>query len=42
MAHAAATSATAHRFAETFARGGIGQAGVTLAPFTRLDRRLER
>ena len=33
MAHAAATSATAHRFAETFARGGIGQAGVTLAPF---------
>ena len=33
MAHAAATSATDHRFAETFARGGIGQAGVTLAPF---------
>ncbi len=33
MAHAAATSADTHRFAETFARGGIGQAGVTLAPF---------
>ncbi len=34
MAHAAATSATDHHVAETFARGGIGQAGVTLAPFT--------
>jgi predicted secreted hydrolase len=33
MGHAAATSATEHRFAETFARGGIGQAGVTLGPF---------
>ena len=33
MAHAAATSADAHRFAETFARGGIGQAGVALGPF---------
>ena len=33
MAHAAATSATSHRYAETFARGGIGQAGVTLDPF---------
>ena len=33
MGHAAATSATEHRFAETFARGGIGQAGVTLDPF---------
>ncbi len=34
MAHAAATSASAHHAAETFARGGIGQAGVTLSPFT--------
>ena len=33
MAHAAATAAGLHRFAETFARGGVGQAGVTLAPF---------
>lgn len=33
MAHAAATSATDHRFAETFARGGVGQAGVSLSPF---------
>jgi predicted secreted hydrolase len=33
MAHAAATSATEHRFAETFARGGVGQAGVEPAPF---------
>jgi predicted secreted hydrolase len=33
MGHAAATSATTHHFAETFARGGIGQAGVTRAPF---------
>ena len=33
MAHAAATSATDHRFAETFARGGVGQAGVETAPF---------
>jgi predicted secreted hydrolase len=33
MAHAAATSATAHRFTERFARGGVGQAGVTAAPF---------
>ncbi len=33
MAHAALTTANDHRFAETFARGGIGQAGVTLAPF---------
>ena len=33
MAHAAATSATSHRVTETFARGGIGQAGVTLDPF---------
>ena len=33
MAHAAVTSAGRHVVAETFARGGIGQAGVTLAPF---------
>lgn len=33
MGHAAASSATVHRYAETFARGGIGQAGVTAAPF---------
>lgn len=33
MGHAAATSAGEHRFAETFARGGIGQAGVTPEPF---------
>ncbi|MFO1210594.1 MAG: lipocalin-like domain-containing protein [Amaricoccus sp.] len=33
MGHAAATSATSHRFAETFARGGIGQAGAAAAPF---------
>lgn len=34
MAHAAATSATSHRVAETFARGGIGQAGVVRSPFS--------
>lgn len=33
MAHAAVTTATTHRFAETFARGGVGQAGVGLGPF---------
>ena len=33
MGHAAVTTAHAHRFAETLARGGIGQAGVTGAPF---------
>jgi predicted secreted hydrolase len=33
MAHAAVTSAETHRFAEKFARGGVGQAGVTAAPF---------
>ncbi len=33
MGHAAVTSAASHRFAQSFARGGIGQAGVTLAPF---------
>lgn len=33
LAHAAVTSAGRHRFAETYARGGIGQAGVELGPF---------
>ena len=33
MAHAAVTRADTHRFAEKFARGGIGQAGVTVTPF---------
>lgn len=34
MGHAAVTSATTHRFAEKFARGGVGQAGAEAAPFT--------
>jgi predicted secreted hydrolase len=34
MAHAAVTSADTHRFAERFARGGVGQAGVAIAPFS--------
>lgn len=33
MAHIAATSATKHYFEERLARGGIGQAGVSSAPF---------
>jgi predicted secreted hydrolase len=33
MAHAAVTSAKTHRTAETFARGGVGQADVTTDPF---------
>ena len=33
MAHAAVTRADTHRTAETFARGGVGQAGVTAEPF---------
>lgn len=33
MAHAAVTRADTHRFAETYARGGVGQAGVELKPF---------
>jgi len=33
MGHAAITRADAHRFAEKFARGGIGQAGVEAKPF---------
>ncbi|MET0722206.1 MAG: lipocalin-like domain-containing protein [Tardiphaga sp.] len=33
MGHAAITSAQTHRYAEAFARGGVGQAGVTATPF---------
>jgi predicted secreted hydrolase len=33
MGHAAVTRADAHRFGETFARGGVGQAGVEAKPF---------
>lgn len=33
MGHAAVTSASVHRFSEGFARGGVGQAGVSAAPF---------
>ena len=33
MAHAAVTRADTHRTSETFARGGVGQAGVSLDPF---------
>ena len=33
MAHAAVTTPDAHHAAERFARGGIGQAGVTAEPF---------
>jgi len=33
MGHAAVTSASTHRFAEKFARGGVGQAGVAAEPF---------
>jgi predicted secreted hydrolase len=33
MGHAAVTTADLHRFSETFARGGIGQAGVEANPF---------
>jgi predicted secreted hydrolase len=33
MAHAAVTRADTHRFGQTYARGGIGQAGVTPEPF---------
>jgi predicted secreted hydrolase len=33
MGHAAVTSADTHRSSETFARGGVGQAGVETAPF---------
>jgi len=33
MGHAAVTRADTHRYGETFARGGIGQAGVEATPF---------
>jgi predicted secreted hydrolase len=33
MGHAAVTRADVHKFSETFARGGIGQAGVEAKPF---------
>jgi len=33
MGHAAVTRADTHRFAEAFARGGVGQAGVQAKPF---------
>ena len=33
MGHAAVTRADTHRFAQVFARGGIGQAGVDAKPF---------
>src|SRR5665213_341183 len=33
MGHAAVTRADLHRFNETFARGGVGQAGVDASPF---------
>ena len=33
MGHAAVTSATTHRYAEKFARGGVGQAGAEAGPF---------
>jgi predicted secreted hydrolase len=33
MGHAAVTRAGTHRYSETFARGGIGQAGVEAVPF---------
>lgn len=34
LGHAAVTSAMAHHAAERYARGGVGQAGVSVAPFT--------
>lgn len=33
MGHAAVTRADTHRYSETFARGGVGQAGVEAEPF---------
>ncbi|VVO57073.1 hypothetical protein PS858_00582 [Pseudomonas fluorescens] len=33
LGHAAVTSATVHHAAERYARGGVGQAGVSLEPF---------
>jgi len=38
MAHAAVTRADTHRFNQTYARGGVGQADVTAEPFAaRID-----
>ena len=34
MGHAAVTRADTHRYSETFARGGVGQAGVEAKPFS--------
>jgi predicted secreted hydrolase len=34
MGHAAVTRADTHRFSETFARGGVGQAGANASPFS--------
>ena len=34
MGHAAVTSAKLHLFSETFAGGGVGQAGVNAVPFS--------
>ncbi|MEX5688582.1 lipocalin-like domain-containing protein [Pseudomonas silesiensis] len=34
LGHAAVTSATVHHAAERYARGGVGQAGVNLTPFS--------
>ena len=33
MGHAAVTRADTHRFTQTFARGGVGQAGIETSPF---------
>ena len=33
MGHAAVTRADTHRVSQTFARGGVGQAGVDAKPF---------
>ena len=33
MGHAAVTTADTHRYSETFARGGVGQAGVEARPY---------
>src|SRR3981189_703525 len=33
MGHAAVTRADTHRYSQTFARGGVGQAGVEVKPF---------
>src|ERR1700683_3315260 len=35
MGHAAVTRADLHRYGETFARGGVGQAGVEAQPYLR-------